>query len=90
MARACWPNSAETANDTSSEAAAANCTVGAAAAALAPLIADLMPAKSVAAAASVSEFAITNDMTLSRRRCERIADRGSASGFPGIHAPSAN
>ncbi|SON63778.1 hypothetical protein MSIMFI_05309 [Mycobacterium simulans] len=51
------------ASDTSSEAAALSCTVGPAAAALAALIADLIPAKSVAAAANNSGFAITNDMS---------------------------
>ncbi|CMI87836.1 Uncharacterised protein [Mycobacterium tuberculosis] len=52
------------ASDTSSAPAAATWIVGAAAAAVAALIADRMPAKSVAAAASISGFAITNDMAV--------------------------
>jgi hypothetical protein len=50
--------------DTSSAAAACTCTVGASAAALAALIADLMDARSVAADVSNSGRASMNDMAI--------------------------
>ncbi|BBZ49327.1 hypothetical protein MHEI_10440 [Mycobacterium heidelbergense] len=57
------PNSVEIAVDTSSEAAAWIWAVGPATAAFAAPIADLMPAKSAAADATMSGDAMTNDMS---------------------------